>query len=171
MGFGSETAKIREKMAPYLKGVVYDIGCGHDKISEEAIGIDGRPVFVGGVIQDGLTNFSETLHGTVDVVYSSHTLEHMVDDYCCIQSWSKLLKPGGFLILYLPDGRHYNNYENLEHMRDYQYEQFMMFFRRTFCGEGKNYKGEFLPATFKMIEDGPDVGQDRYSFYLVAEKL
>jgi len=171
MAYGSETAKIRDKVSKYLCGVIYDIGCGHDKITPDSIGIDGRPVFAGGVIQEGLTCFPESMHETADVVYSSHTLEHMEDDYATIVSWAKLLKRGGILILYLPDGRHYNNYANLEHMRDYQYEQFMMFFRRTLCGEGKNFKGEQLDATFKICEDGPDVGEERYSFYLVAEKL
>ena len=171
MGYGSETAKIREKVCQYLSGVVCDIGCGHDKICPEAIGIDGRQVFTGGIVQEGLVNFPVELNETVNVVYSSHTLEHIEDDYAAITSWAKLLKPNGYLILYLPDGRHYNNYANLEHMRDYQYEQFMMFFRRAFCGEGKNFKGEYLPKTFEMVEDGPDIGPDRYSFYLVARKL
>jgi len=167
----SETSKIRNKISKYLKGAIYDIGCGNDKITTNAIGIDGRSVFEGGVIQEGLTNFPSSMNETADVVYSSHTLEHMENDYETIVSWSKLLKKKGVIILYLPDGRYYNNYANLEHMRDYQYEQFMMFFRRAFCGEGKNFKGENLPAIFKILEDGPDVGEDRYSFYLVAEKI
>lgn len=171
MAYGSETAKIREKVSKYLNGKIYDIGCGHDKICPEAIGIDGRPVFEGGVIQEGLTTFPSEIHESLDVVYSSHTLEHMEDDYCTIKEWAKLLKKEGVLILYLPDGRYYNNYSNLEHMRDYQYEQFMLFFRRTFCGEGKNFKGEYLPKTFELLEDGPDIGEDRYSFYLVAKKI
>jgi predicted SAM-dependent methyltransferase len=167
----SETAKIRDKVSKYLQGKIFDIGCGSDKICPEATGIDGRAVFEGGFIQEGLTQFPASLNETVDVVYSSHTLEHIEDDYCALICWSKLLKSGGYLILYLPDGRHYNNYENLEHMRDYQYEQFMLFFRRSLCGEGKNFRGEFLPKVFEMVEDGLDVGENRYSFYLVARKV
>jgi predicted SAM-dependent methyltransferase len=167
----SETSKIRNKIQKYLNGKILDIGCGNDKVCPEAIGIDGRSVFEGGFIQEGLTDFPEHMNNTVDVVYSSHTLEHMQDDYATLISWGNLLKKGGLIILYLPDGRYYNNYENLEHMRDYQYEQFMMFFKRAFCGEGKNYKGEFLPKIFEIIEEGPDVGTNRYSFYLVAKKI
>jgi len=171
MAYYSETQKIREKVSKHLCGKIYDLGCGNDKITPDAIGIDGRPVFDGGIVQEGLTEFPEHMHGSADVVYSSHVLEHMVDDYATLVAWSKLLKTGGVLILYLPDGRHYDNYGNLEHMRDYQYEQFMMFFKRAFCGEGKNFRGENLPAIYRLCEDGPDVGEDRYSFYLVAEKL
>ena len=167
----SETSKIRDKISKYVHGTVFDIGCGNDKICDFAIGIDGRPVFNGGIIQEGLINFPENMHGTADIVYSSHVLEHMEDDYATLISWGKLLKSGGHLILYLPDGRYYNNYNNPEHMRDYQYEQFMFFFRRTLCGEAKNFKGEYLPKTFQLVEDGPDIGNDSYSFYLVAKKI
>ena len=167
----SETSKIRSQILKYIEGTVYDIGCGDDKIVSYAIGVDGRSVFEGGIVQTGLTNFPEELNETANVVYSSHVLEHMENDYEAIVSWGKLLKSGGYLILYLPDGRHYNNYENLEHMRDYQYEQFMFFFRRVFCGEGKNFCGEYLSKMFEVVEEGPDVGPNRYSFYLVARKI
>jgi predicted SAM-dependent methyltransferase len=167
----SETSKIREKVSKYLNGVIFDIGCGDDKITPDAIGIDGRSVFEGGFVQDGLVNFPEHLKGTVDVVYSSHVLEHMQDDYATLLAWAELLKKEGKIILYLPDGRYYNNYENPEHMRDYQYEQFMFFFKQSLCGQGKNFKGEFLPKIFEVLEEGQDLGKDRYSFYLVAKKV
>ena len=166
-----ETSKIREKVSKYIQGTVYDIGCGDDKICPNAIGIDGRSVFEGGYVQKGLVDFPKEILGTADVVYSSHVLEHMEDDYITLVSWGKLLKTNGILILYLPDGRWYNNHENPEHIRDYQYEQFMMFFRRAFCGEGKNYRWESLPKIFEILEEGLDIGPDRYSFYLAAKKI
>lgn len=36
-------------------------------------------------------------------VYSSHTLEHMVDPYVAISNWFRILKPGGHLIVSVPD--------------------------------------------------------------------
>jgi SAM-dependent methyltransferase len=171
MPYHSETEKIRPRVQKYLNGVVYDIGCGHDKISPDAVGFDGRPVFTGGTVQEGLTEFPDNLTATADVVYSSHCLEHMENDHATLTAWAKLLKPGGYLILYLPDGDHYDNHANLEHMRDYNYRTFMLFFRRAFCGEGKNFRGENLPRKFELCEDGLDVGDDKYSFYLVAKKV
>ncbi len=38
-----------------------------------------------------------------DFVYSSHCLEHMLDPYGAIESWCKLVKLGGYLILVVPD--------------------------------------------------------------------
>ncbi len=38
-----------------------------------------------------------------DFVHSSHCLEHMVDVYEALQNWARVLKPGGFLIVTVPD--------------------------------------------------------------------
>lgn len=170
MPFYSETEKIYEKVKPYLGGTILDMGCGTHKITPDAIGIDGRQTEDAGIVTDRLSDFPESMHGMADVVFSSHCLEHMLDDYGTLLEWAKLLKPKGYLILYLPDGRRYNNYMNPEHMRDYTYPQFMLFFERAFCGQGKNFRGETLPLHFSVIESGQDFGDDRYSFYLVAQK-
>ncbi|MCL5022895.1 MAG: class I SAM-dependent methyltransferase [Nitrospirae bacterium] len=37
-----------------------------------------------------------------DFVYSSHTLEHMVTPEIALRNWWRVLKPGGFLALYVP---------------------------------------------------------------------
>lgn len=41
--------------------------------------------------------------GTFDFVHSSHCLEHMVDVEAALQSWIRILKPGGYLIITVPD--------------------------------------------------------------------
>jgi SAM-dependent methyltransferase len=38
-----------------------------------------------------------------DFVYSSHTLEHLREPVVALQHWWRVLRPGGFLILYVPD--------------------------------------------------------------------
>lgn len=176
----SEAAKILEKVRPYLNGLVVDVACGDQKIIPEAYGVDGRAL--PGV--DAVVDMSDTQNlyqklrdkngkflSTVDVIFSSHFLEHCDDQYGAIQSWSLLLKKGGYLILYLPDGRYYNNHENPEHMVDMNYDNFMFWFRRAWCGEGKNYKGENLTKFFEVIDSGLDVGENRYSFFLIAKHV
>jgi SAM-dependent methyltransferase len=37
-----------------------------------------------------------------DYAYSSHTLEHMSDPAIALKNWWRIVKPGGFLILYVP---------------------------------------------------------------------
>ncbi len=163
--YGSETEKIFPKIKQYLQGSIYDIGCGLNKVVPQAVGVENRPLPGVDIICE---NFKELTHlfNTADVVYSSHCLEHIVDDYAALMEWWSLLKTGGHLILYLPDGRYYNNYENIDHKRDYNYETFMMFFERAFCG-----MGTISEVYFNIIESGLDVGEDKYSFYLVAQKV
>ena len=39
---------------------------------------------------------------TYDFVYSSHTIEHLPDPSEAIRNWFRVVKPGGYLIIYLP---------------------------------------------------------------------
>lgn len=172
----SEAAKVREleNVMKYVKGKVIDLGCGGDRIAPDAFGVDGRSFEGVGYVTDDPYDLESQIawrFGKADVVFSSHFLEHLRDQWGAIVEWRKLLKETGYLILYLPDGRYYNNKENEEHMIDMNYDQFILWFRRSFCGEGKNFKGEYLPKLFDVVESGMDVGEDKYSFFVVARKV
>jgi len=173
----SETDKVREIIDPkYLEGKVIDIGCSDHKIKPDAIGVDGRNLGGVDIVLPNDTaiyslDFRYTELQEADTVFSSHCLEHLRDDYMALDVWSRLIKKGGYLILYLPSGDHYPNKENKEHFRDYTYDSFMFFFQRAFCGDAHDYKGDYYPPIFRVIESGLDVGDDRYSFYLIAQKL
>lgn len=40
---------------------------------------------------------------TFDFVHSSHCLEHMMDPEVALRNWFRILKPGGYLIMLVPD--------------------------------------------------------------------
>lgn len=170
----SESAKVRDiqHVMRFIKGRVLDYGCGGDKIIPQAVGLDGREMpgvdFVcpdlehpNGVLVDHLVE-------SFDTVFSSHFLEHTRRPYDMVMMWHQFLKPQGSLVLYLPDGRFYSHHHNPEHLWDMTYDNFMFWFQRNFCGEGKNYLGEHLPKYFGLIDHGMDVGEDKYSFYIIA---
>ena len=165
--FPSETAKIRPKVEKYLQGKkILDYGCGTDKVVPHAIGIDMRqvpgvdiPIFKLNDVYDlEVTTYAGEI-GTFDAVYSSHFLEHLKNDQRMLDSWIKLIKVGGFLVLYLPSDLHYDNKSNKEHFQIYTHEQFVQDFTLQHSDK------------MKVVEDGLDVGPDRYSFYIVAEKI
>lgn len=173
--YKSETEKAKELIKDYLVGKVIDIGAGGYKVLDTAISVDGRNVDNTDIIL-GDPNMIYHLSkidvlSDADCVFSSHTLEHLQDDYAAIFDWAKIIKKDGYLILYLPDGTKYSNYDNPEHCRDYTYTQFMLFFNRCFCGAGKTYDGTSYSPVFKLIESGEDFRKDCYSFYVVAQKL
>lgn len=41
--------------------------------------------------------------GSYDAVHSSHCLEHMTDPVVSLSQWWALIKPGGYLVLVVPD--------------------------------------------------------------------
>jgi SAM-dependent methyltransferase len=175
--FCSETAKIREMphVMRHITGKILDYGCGGDKITPEAVGMDGRSFEnVDGIVPD-LENLPQEVASMLvesfDTVYSSHFLEHCVRPLDMVHMWYQFLKPGGKLVLYLPDGRHYNHHNNFEHMWDINYDNFLFWFKRLFCGEGRDFRGNNRERFFELLDHGMDVGDDRYSFYIVARAL
>jgi len=157
----SETQKIRPKIEKYLFGEVADIGCGHDPVVPNAFGIDCRSFPHVKLLTKRLDQLSvenPALVERFDVVYSSHCLEHFSNDVDAINDWCKLIKRDGFLILYLPDDRYYRNDLNPEHLHRYYYHDFMREFMPRF---------QFL----HILDSGEDIGDDRYSFFVVAKKI
>ena len=45
----------------------------------------------------------EVADNTYDFVHSSHSLEHMVNIYVALKNWIRITKPGGYLIITVPD--------------------------------------------------------------------
>ena len=95
-----ETSKARGRRQ--REGFVdkYCTGYGLD------IGYGGDPVVVNVRGWDFEHGDAQLLYGlddkSFDFVYSSHLLEHLPDVELALNNWWRVLKPGGFLILYLP---------------------------------------------------------------------
>ena len=162
-------AKQLPQISKYLKGKIADIGCGEHKVTDDAFGIDARKLPGVDFVTNNPYSLVEDI-GLFDVVFSSHFLEHLANQYQAVLEWINCVGPGGYLILYLPDGRHYNHAKNREHMVDMYHENFVFWFKRSFCGEGLDYNGKALPKQMIFVESGMDVGDDRYSFYVIAKK-
>lgn len=95
----NETAKTRKLMTARdltcLRGRGIDIGCGSEPILESAMCFD---------VESGDANeITRFVQEQLDYVYSSHCLEHMKDARCALTEWWKLVKPGGYLFLIVPD--------------------------------------------------------------------
>lgn len=109
---------------PYISGLLkgngLDLGAGHEKVKNEALGIDfgsNGHSWIGDV-----TNLYWFNGGVLDYVFSSHCLEHVIDDRAVLCEWARVLKHGGSLVLYLPDDESFDNSEmvaNGEHKHVY----------------------------------------------------
>lgn len=99
----NEASKTKSKFG-YLEKRIFcgrgiDIGCGNDPIYPDATSFD---------IADGDANeITKFVHEKFDYVFSSHCLEHMRNPYKAIKEWWKIVKPGGFLYIIVPDEDRY----------------------------------------------------------------
>jgi SAM-dependent methyltransferase len=94
----SKTNRVRGQgfIDTYLKGKVIDIGAGRDLVCSWAERFDK---------QDGDANVITKYRpkNSYDAVHSSHCLEHMHNPESALLEWWSLLKPGGYLVLVVPD--------------------------------------------------------------------
>jgi len=95
-----ETAKAHERrlrdgfFEKFCQGKGLDIGYGGDPVAPSVRGWDfehGDAQYMNGLDDESF-----------DFVYSSHLLEHLPDIDAALTNWNRVLKPGGFLLLYLP---------------------------------------------------------------------
>jgi predicted SAM-dependent methyltransferase len=113
----SETSRYRHVLAPYCTGCGIDIGFGGDPITPSALRMDLPSPYtaVGGATVQ-LAGDCRNLHwlrdGALDYVYSSHVLEDFPESETIevLREWTRVLRPGGCLILLLPDQQRYLAY-------------------------------------------------------------
>lgn len=90
--------KERGDFDRYLKGYGIDIGAGDDPLQIP----DGLVVPFD--VKDGDAALMESIPDqTYDFVYSSHCLEDMPDIEVALRNWVRIVKPGGFLYIVVPD--------------------------------------------------------------------
>ena len=164
---GSESAKVRWEVVPYTRGLVLDIGCGPHKGFSHWIGIDNRndTRMFGIEMNPDLTVPDATklpmlASCAYDSVFSSHLLEHVEDYKAALREWWRLVKPGGYLVLYLPHKSFYPNIGT--------------------DGANPDHKHDFLPSD--IVEEMREIGgwdlvenqerneDDEYSFLQVFLK-
>jgi SAM-dependent methyltransferase len=161
----SETSKVRASLAPFCVGDGVDVGFGGDPIVPTAIAMD-LPERYARYLENPqhLHGDAANLHwfrdGVLDYVFSSHVLEDFEDTAAVVREWVRVLKPGGRLVLFLPDEQTYRahcraigNPPNAHHV----HENF-----------GLPYLKSCLPANVTVEHERFPVGI--YSFELVVRK-
>lgn len=160
----NESKKIVWEVAPYLRGRGLDLGAGDFKVLPHVISVDNmnHAQFGFQVRPDVMCDVAKLdvfASQSMDFVYSSHTLEHIPDTAAALREWWRVVKQGGYLILYLP---HKDFYPNI-----------------GTDGANPDHKHDFLPSdVIAAMPDGWDLVecQDRnegmeYSMLLVFRKL
>ena len=88
----------------FFVGEGIDVGCGADPISLYAELFPLMKTVKAWDVADGDAQFLASVKDeTFDFVHSSHCLEHLIDPKVALENWFRVLKPGGTLIMLLPD--------------------------------------------------------------------
>jgi hypothetical protein len=112
MGFGTSRSMVRRLQDPmfarwYFVGDGIDIGSGEDPLTNYTMLLPGmKSVFQYDRAIDP-EHDANTLPGipaeTFDFIHSAHCLEHMQNPITALYCWWKVLKPGGHMVVLVPD--------------------------------------------------------------------
>lgn len=116
-GMGNECSKAVARrlyqpgfVSRYFVGTGIDIGSGSDSLgNSDGLGQYRQqfPLMTqckGWDIEHGDAQYMASVADeTLDFVHSSHCLEHMVNPVIALQNWFRILKPGGYLVVTIPD--------------------------------------------------------------------
>lgn len=92
----------------YFVGTGIDIGAGQDTVGNYRHVFRGMGPVRGWDMPDGDAQYLEGIEdNTFDFAVSSHSLEHMVDVPVALRNWIRVIKPGGHLIIAVPDEEMY----------------------------------------------------------------
>jgi predicted SAM-dependent methyltransferase len=164
----SETNKCRDRLVRYCHGYGLDVGYGGDPIAPSAITVDlpvpytnvgNHPLNLGGDARN-LYWFDDNV---LDYLFSSHLLEDFEDTEGVLREWIRVLRVGGYLILFCPDEQVYREHcrrTGWEYNSAHKISQFSL-----------SYVKKILSDKFpnmEMIHENALV--DVYSWELVARK-
>lgn len=109
---GGTSLAVKRRIAsgqPYFSGHGIDIGGGHDCLDQYAAAL-GFESCKNWDMPDGDAQYLATVpDGAYDFLHSSHCLEHMVDPGVALTNWIRVVRPGGHLVITIPDEELYEH--------------------------------------------------------------
>lgn len=167
----NEARKVKYDIVKYTRGKVLDLGCGPWKTFPHFIGIDNMDELVDiwryigrnpDITMDA-TNLSIFSTGSFDAVFSSFLLDQVDDPEKTLREWWRVVKPGGYLILYLPLKGEYpsKGEEGCNPLHQWDFDQNYM---QLIFGESAHLGGYICVKNEKRIEN------DEYSFLVIFQK-
>ena len=165
---GAESKKIIWETVPYTRGRGLDVGCGPMKLWPQSIGIDNdKDVSLFGNspseadLKCSADDMSIVANQSMDYVFSSHMLEHFEDYITPLREMWRVLKQGGYLLLYLPHKDFYPNIglegSNPDHKHDFTPKDIIEAMKKI--------------GGWDMVENQDRNEGDEYSFFVVFKKI
>lgn len=167
---GAEAAKVVWDVVQYLRGAVLDLGCGPRKVLPHVVGVDScKDTGLFGIqIEpdlkvDDCSDLGDFNDACVDAVFSSHLIEHLDNPLQALKEWWRVIKSGGYLVLYWPDPKEYPRVgqpgANPDHKADYQPEDMIALMEQVgswdlLMNERRNARDEY--SVLQVYQKLPD---------------
>ncbi|MCX8519664.1 MAG: class I SAM-dependent methyltransferase [Methylophilaceae bacterium] len=89
----------------YFKGYGLDVGCGNDSLARYVSEFFPlvRNIATYDMPQGDAQKLVNVEDNSFDFLYSSHCLEHLRDAREALHNWIRVVKPGGYLVVQIPD--------------------------------------------------------------------
>ena len=169
----------------FTKGVGIEVGCGLNKIHASAIGINkvlsdnDFDYPFGAQIQYEGDNLPFFKDNSLDYVFSSHCLEHIVDTKKALLEWTRVLKNGGYLVLILPHKSYFPNIGQKNSNPDHEHDFLPEDVKKIIDGIGQyeiisiDTLHEKLKDDKIAVSEAPKYGHDslNFSFEIIAKKI
>src|SRR3984885_9867762 len=166
----NESAKVKWEIVQYTRGRGLDIGCGIEKLYPHFIGVDNKAdeaLFGHPIKPDICVPSAERMEmfasNSMDFCFSSHLLEHIAPERVtgALRDWMRIIKPKGYLTLYLPDEDEYPKVgeegANPDHKWNVNYERVIQYMR----GAG----------SWDLVDFQKRNQEREYSLYFVFRKM
>jgi len=171
----SETSLCRERLKKYCVGNGLDLGYGGDPIVPTAITVDLEEPYTNvGTCSQNLKGDARNLYwfkdDVLDYVFSSHLFEDFDQQEMSsvLWEWIRVLRPGGHLVLYLPDEQVYRKHckkKNQPRNTHHKVKNFSLEYFKGLLVGGPPVIGW---SGVKIIHEDPHC--EKYSFEVVLEK-
>lgn len=165
---GNEAFKIRWEIVKWTRGRGLDLGSGVAKTYQHWISVDNcidSQLFGASITPDVKVPTCERLDvfasQSMDFVFSSHLLEHIAPEKVAdaLKEWMRVIKPKGYLVLYLPDEDEYPKIgepgANPDHKWNVSYDRVI----------------EYMPDGFDLVDFQKRNQANEYSLYFVFQKV
>lgn len=151
---GSEAQKVALDIVHLMHGRVLDLGCGPKKVlpGKNILGIDNNidaklfGYHANPDIHADCDKLDMFADGSIDVIFSSHLIEHFEETEVVLKEWWRVLRPGGRLILYWPHPHFYPNIgmpgSNPDHKHDLMPDEMTQVMRSVAWRTGRGWDQE-----------------------------
>lgn len=164
-----EADKIAAHIVQYTRGRVLDLGSGPKKCWPHFINVDSCKDFngqkIGNIdIVSDCKNLKLFGDESWDSIFSSHLLEHFdkKEVGTILKEWARILRPNGYLVLYLPSANLYPKVGKPGANKDHKWD--------IYPGDIEKILQEDTDCGWTQIEKEERQQRDEYSLFLVFKK-